>query len=91
MSRTFAYARVSTSGQTLENQLGETEATGLTIAPHRIVTETISGSVTAQECPIYWRTLHPRMGAHPPNRRIQVAAKVIEKSQRRILHSPAQT
>ena len=57
MSRTFAYARVSTSGQTVENQLGEIEAAGFTIAPHRIVTETISGSVAAQERPQFVRLL----------------------------------
>ena len=57
MSRTFAYARVSTSGQTVENQLVEIEAAGFTIAPRRIVTETISGSVAAQERPQFVRLL----------------------------------
>ena len=45
MSRTFAYARVSTFDQTPENQIREIEAAGFTIEPHRIVTETISGSM----------------------------------------------
>ena len=45
MPRTFAYVRVSTTGQTTDNQLGEIAAAGFTIEPRRIVTETISGSV----------------------------------------------
>ncbi len=57
MTRTFAYARVSTIGQTVENQLGEIEAAGFSIAPHRIITETISGSVTARERPQFARLL----------------------------------
>ena len=45
MSRTFAYARVSTVEQTPENQVREIEAAGFGVEPHRIVTETISGSM----------------------------------------------
>lgn len=45
MSRTFAYARVSTFDQTPENQIGEIEAAGFAIEPHRIITETVSGSM----------------------------------------------
>ncbi len=45
MSRTFAYARVSTLDQTPENQIREIEAAGFAVKPHRIVTETISGSM----------------------------------------------
>jgi len=49
MPRTFAYVRVSTSGQTTHNQLQEIQAAGFSIEPRRAVTETISGSVaTAQ-------------------------------------------
>lgn len=44
MTRTFAYARVSTTGQTTENQIQEIEAAGFHVEPHRIITETISGS-----------------------------------------------
>ena len=44
MSRTFAYARVSKSEQKTENQIKEIETAGFTIEPHRIITETISGS-----------------------------------------------
>ena len=45
MTRTFAYARVSTAEQTTDNQLCEIEAAGFNIEPHRIITETVSGSV----------------------------------------------
>lgn len=45
MPRTFAYVRVSTIGQTTENQIQEIEAAGFHVEPRRIVTETISGSV----------------------------------------------
>ena len=45
MSRTFAYARVSTVEQNPVNQIREIEAAGFGIEPHRIVTETISGSM----------------------------------------------
>jgi len=44
MSRTFAYARVSTLDQTPENQIREIEAAGFALEPHRIITETVSGS-----------------------------------------------
>jgi len=44
MSRTFAYARVSTLDQTPENQIREIEAAGFRIEPHRMITETVSGS-----------------------------------------------
>jgi putative DNA-invertase from lambdoid prophage Rac len=45
MSRTFAYARVSTFDQTPENQIREIEAAGFAVEPHRTITETISGSM----------------------------------------------
>jgi putative DNA-invertase from lambdoid prophage Rac len=45
MSRTFAYARVSTVEQTVDNQIREIDATGFGIEPHRIIAETVSGSV----------------------------------------------
>jgi putative DNA-invertase from lambdoid prophage Rac len=44
MPRTFAYARVSTTGQSTENQIQEIEAAGFHVEPRRIVTETVSGS-----------------------------------------------
>ena len=48
-SRTFAYLRVSTADQTTDNQLHEIAAAGFQIADHRVVAETISGSVAAME------------------------------------------
>src|SRR3954471_22984775 len=47
MSRAFAYLRVSTPGQTTDNQLGEIAAAGFAIEPRRVVAETVSGSVAA--------------------------------------------
>ena len=49
MPRTFAYLRVSTTGQTTDNQLQEIKAAGFKVEPRRVVTETVSGNVaTAQ-------------------------------------------
>lgn len=45
MSRTFAYIRVSTGNQETDNQVGEIEASGFFIEPHRIIKEIISGSM----------------------------------------------
>ena len=45
MARTFAYARVSTCEQTPENQIREIQAAGFAVEPHRILKETVSGSV----------------------------------------------
>lgn len=55
MSRIFAYARVSTVGQTVENQITEIEAAGFVVEPRRIVTETISGSVATSQRPGFAR------------------------------------
>lgn len=45
MSRTFAYARVSTFDQTPKSQIREIETAGFAVEPHRLVTETIPGSM----------------------------------------------
>src|SRR3954463_10501060 len=45
MPRTFAYLRVSTTGQTTNNQLQELAAAGFKVEPRRVVTETILGNV----------------------------------------------
>ena len=45
MPRTFAYTRVSTFDQTPENQIREIVAAGFAVEQHRIITETISGSM----------------------------------------------
>jgi putative DNA-invertase from lambdoid prophage Rac len=49
MARTFAYLRVSTSGQTTENQLREMEAAGFAVDKRRIVSETVSGSSAIEQ------------------------------------------
>ncbi|WP_186105939.1 recombinase family protein [Burkholderia gladioli] len=51
MSRTFAYARVSTADQTSANQLREIEAAGFFVDTRRVITESISGSVSANQRP----------------------------------------
>lgn len=55
MSRTFAYTRVSTTGQTTQNQLEEIRAAGFQVDDRRIVTETISGSVPITQRPEFAR------------------------------------
>lgn len=49
MSRVFAYARVSTSDQFTNNQIAEIAAAGFEVQPGRMITETISGSVAANQ------------------------------------------
>lgn len=49
MPRTFAYARVSTLDQDPQNQLAEIAAAGFQVEPHRVVTETISGSMSIEQ------------------------------------------
>ncbi|KVE74696.1 MULTISPECIES: recombinase family protein [Burkholderia cepacia complex] len=51
MSRTFAYLRVSTTDQTTANQLREIEAAGFIVDKRRVVAESISGSVSADQRP----------------------------------------
>ncbi|AMN56378.1 resolvase (plasmid) [Labrenzia sp. CP4] len=55
MSRTFAYTRVSTTGQTTQNQIEEIRAAGFHVEDRRIVTETISGSVPITQRPEFSR------------------------------------
>jgi putative DNA-invertase from lambdoid prophage Rac len=49
VSRIFAYARVSTTDQTTDNQVREIEDAHFAIEPRRVVVETVSGSVAAME------------------------------------------
>jgi putative DNA-invertase from lambdoid prophage Rac len=49
MSRLFAYVRVSTNGQTTDNQIGEIRAAGFEVQVRRVVSETVSGSLAARE------------------------------------------
>ena len=57
MSRIFAYARVSTSEQETKNQIREIEAAGFKVEPHRIITETISGSRAIAQRPGFGRLM----------------------------------
>ena len=57
MSRTFIYARVSTTDQNTENQIREIEAAGFSVNQRRIVSESISGSVAASERPQFSKLL----------------------------------
>jgi putative DNA-invertase from lambdoid prophage Rac len=57
MARTFAYCRVSTSGQTTENQLREIDAAGFRIEPRRVVSETISGSSAIEQRPGFMKLM----------------------------------
>ena len=49
MPRTFAYLRVSTAGQTTDNQLQEIKAAGFKVEPRRVIMETISGNVATSQ------------------------------------------
>jgi putative DNA-invertase from lambdoid prophage Rac len=57
MPRTFAYVRVSTAGQTTENQIREIEAAGFAVDKRRIVTETVSGSSAIEQRPGFVKLL----------------------------------
>ena len=57
MSRTFAYCRVSTVGQTPANQIREIEAAGFTVGPRRTISETVSGSFAIEQRPGFMRLL----------------------------------
>lgn len=55
MSRVFAYCRVSTTDQTTDNQISEIFGAGFAVDDHRVISETISGSVAAFERPQFSR------------------------------------
>jgi hypothetical protein len=57
MPRTFAYVRVSTVGQTTENQIQEIEAAGFTVSARRVISETVSGSFAIEQRPAFMRLL----------------------------------
>lgn len=57
MGRTFAYVRVSTVEQTVENQVLEIRAAGFDIEPQRIISETVSGNVDASRRTEFQRLL----------------------------------
>jgi putative DNA-invertase from lambdoid prophage Rac len=58
MTRVFAYCRVSTSEQTTDNQVQEIANAGFSLEAHRVITETISGSIAASERPGFSKLLH---------------------------------
>lgn len=53
----FAYVRVSTNGQTTENQVQEIEAAGFRGESHRVTSDTVSGSVAITARPGFSRLL----------------------------------
>lgn len=55
MSRSFVYARVSTTDQTTDNQVREVEAAGFKVDTKRVIAETISGSTAALQRPGFAR------------------------------------
>jgi putative DNA-invertase from lambdoid prophage Rac len=57
MSRVFAYVRVSTVGQTTDNQIQEIAAAGFAISPRRCVSETVSGSAALEQRPGFMQLL----------------------------------
>lgn len=57
MTRVFAYCRVSTQGQTTDNQVQEIAGAGFEVSAKRTITETISGSVAASERPGFKKLL----------------------------------
>jgi putative DNA-invertase from lambdoid prophage Rac len=57
MSRTFAYCRVSTAGQTTENQVREIEAAGFQVDPRRLITESVSGASAIEQRPGFMKLL----------------------------------
>jgi putative DNA-invertase from lambdoid prophage Rac len=57
MPRTFAYVRVSTAGQTTENQVREIEAAGFKVDHRRVVSDTVSGSSALEQRPGFVRLL----------------------------------
>jgi putative DNA-invertase from lambdoid prophage Rac len=54
----FAYVRVSTVGQTTENQIQEIEAAGFKVDPRRVVSETVSGSSAIEQRPGFIKLLN---------------------------------
>ena len=57
MPRIFAYARVSTMHQETDSQIKEIESAGFAIEPHRVMTETISGSMAISSAQGLWTSI----------------------------------
>ena len=56
MARSFAYVRMSTAEQTAENQIQELQAAGFAVEPHRVLSETVSGSPALEQRPGSWNS-----------------------------------
>ena len=54
----MGYVRVSTVGQTTENQIQEIEAAGFKVDPRRVVSETVSGSSAIEQRPGFIKLLN---------------------------------
>jgi putative DNA-invertase from lambdoid prophage Rac len=57
MARAFAYVRVSTAVQTVENQIAEIASAGFAVDKRRIVRETVSGSSALEQRPGFMKLL----------------------------------
>lgn len=57
MSRSFLYARVSTSDQRTANQELEAKTAGFAIEAHRTFSDVVSGSVPASQRPVFQKLL----------------------------------
>ena len=57
MPRIFAYARVSSVGQTTENQILEIQRAGFAVEKRRVVAETVSGSSAIAQRPGFMKLL----------------------------------
>jgi putative DNA-invertase from lambdoid prophage Rac len=55
--RSFAYCRVSTLGQSVENQVREIEAAGFHVEKRRMATDTVSGSSAIEQRPNFMKLL----------------------------------
>ncbi|WP_244574707.1 recombinase family protein, partial [Escherichia coli] len=60
MSRIFAYCRISTLDQTIENQRREIESAGFKIKPQQIIEEHISGSALMNPLMIFIKIIKLR-------------------------------
>ena len=81
MPRTFAYLRVSTTGQTTDNQLQEVAGAGFKVEPRRDITETGSGNVATAQRRGFTRLLD---GTFPDNHgaRVSVVGKTMPMGSR---------
>jgi putative DNA-invertase from lambdoid prophage Rac len=57
VARPFAYLRVSTAGQTTENQVREIEAAGFKVEPRRVIAETVSVSSAIEQRPGFMKLI----------------------------------